>query len=166
MYYDAAHEASWNAPGGENQTAESSKSVHDNDDALSKYSSDTLSTIRSKRSRDEDDDDEEGPYGSPPASPGMRNDLRCPPPRLTRCASQTPRGRECYDPSSHKCESKSRTLALSSLPSFSSFVPQYLRFLPLVDHTKHSPSKLRSPRCSRTFKHFSSPHGARTNQAG
>ena len=75
VYYDASHGADWHVPHLAEDAAESSTGVHDNDDALSKYSSDTLSTIRSKRSRDEEDE-EEALYASPPGSPGTSGEPR------------------------------------------------------------------------------------------
>lgn len=47
-----------------------SSKLYEDDDALSKYSSETLSSTRSKRLRDEEDEDNITANGSPPESPG------------------------------------------------------------------------------------------------
>ena len=65
-------DAEWDEYEDEDEQAALSRDVHDNDDALSKYSSETLSSTRSKRSRDEDENDDNATaYASPPETPGM-----------------------------------------------------------------------------------------------
>lgn len=68
-------DAEWDDFEDDEDQAKVSADVYD-DDSLSKYSSETLSSTRSKRSRDDANDENVTPYGSPPETPGMYH--RCP----------------------------------------------------------------------------------------